>query len=281
MLYEKLNFSDPLCPVIFHHDETWPEKDFQPHWHESVEILFFLKGEAQVIIDGHSWQFSQGKIAVISSGALHRVASAGELCLYDCLIVDESFLKARGFPVEKIRFSSFFQDEQVAGILRKIALEMDEKGRFYREAVCALIQEMFVRLCREFVLGEISEENRPDMIKQAIRFIHENFDRPLTVTEICRYVGFSRTYFTHMFTSYVGMPPLKYVNWIRLSEARKILSMGECSVSEAARRCGFFTPSYFSKQYRLAMGYSPMEEAVKSKVFLRSGEDCIIMNQKN
>ena len=81
MLYENLNFADPACPVIFHHDETWPEREFETHWHESVEILSFLKGEAQVTIDGHSWRFSQGKTAVISSGALHRIQTEGPMCL--------------------------------------------------------------------------------------------------------------------------------------------------------------------------------------------------------
>ena len=43
---------------------------------------------------------------------------------------------------------------------------------------------------------------------------------------------------------------------IRLTRAREMIAAGT-SVTEAATACGFADPSYFSKCFRRAFGYSP------------------------
>jgi transcriptional regulator GlxA family with amidase domain len=58
----------------------------------------------------------------------------------------------------------------------------------------------------------------------------------------------------------VGLTPLKFINEIRLQEARKLLEEGACStVKEVSYSIGFMSARHFSKNYATRFGKKPSE----------------------
>jgi len=62
----------------------------------------------------------------------------------------------------------------------------------------------------------------------------------------------------------VGME--KYLQNLRLDEARRLLKTGNLPVSQVARACGFKSGSYFIRLFRKKTGLSPQKYRRKSKV---------------
>ena len=69
----------------------------------------------------------------------------------------------------------------------------------------------------------------------------------------------SEVYLRRLFQSVYGMPPLKFINSLKLSRAEELLRTGECSVTDVAYLSGFFDESYFSREFKKRYGVCPRD----------------------
>ncbi|MFR8001621.1 MAG: AraC family transcriptional regulator [Hydrogeniiclostridium sp.] len=274
--YESLTHADPSFPVIFHLDVFSATRGSTEaaHWHEGIEFLFCVEGEAQVLSDMKKCLMKAGNLLVIHSGAIHCISPvSGKECRYYCLIVEPALLAECAFPIEDIPLDTVLHDLEMTGYFQQIISEMEEKKKYYKEAVRGEILLMFTRLCR------VSEENgrqpasQPDMVKKVILYLRENFRKKITMDEICNHVGFSKYYVCHMFKSATGRSVMEYVLYLRCSYARHLLETGEYNISESARQSGFSDVSYFAKMFKRQIGRLPSEIRVESLAERRRVEE--------
>ncbi|MFD2701020.1 helix-turn-helix transcriptional regulator [Paenibacillus shunpengii] len=61
----------------------------------------------------------------------------------------------------------------------------------------------------------------------------------------------SERYFMKFFKSVMGKTFIHYLNYVRLSEAEKLLLSSELTITEAALQSGFNDPSYFVLERQL------------------------------
>lgn len=260
MLHENMSYPDHQYPLFCHQDVLPRSKNFQAHWHENYELLHMTGGEMELILDGEHFTARPGQIVVINSGVLHCLRAVSEVCTYDCLLADTDFLMSRGIRPAGACFQEVVRDAEMSRLMRTIVWENARREPLYRVAVLAAIDQLFVCLCRRWLKrGEESHADNPTYagVKKAMRYIHAHYAQPLTLDEICREAGFAKNYFCRIFSEYAGQPPIRYLNRVRCEDARRLLRHGQCSVSEAAQRCGFPSASYFSQYYRKLTGHSP------------------------
>ena len=94
----------------------------------------------------------------------------------------------------------------------------------------------------------------------ALRQIHEDYAEPLTVEELARTAGMDRFAFSRAFRKAYGESPYRALIQYRLDRAAEFLQMDtQCSVLEAALRCGFNDPGRFSRAFRQRFGRLPRE----------------------
>ena len=63
--------------------------------------------------------------------------------------------------------------------------------------------------------------------------------------------------FHNIFSAAVGKTPYEYLTRLRLEEAKRLILMGELSMSEIAEQCGFSSTSYFIQVFHKTAGVSP------------------------
>lgn len=97
------------------------------------------------------------------------------------------------------------------------------------------------------------------LVDQAVRFINDNFPKPLRLEEIAGCVYLHPVYFSQVFKDEIGLPPRQYLLRIRLNHAKRLLAETEMAVGDIARECGFRTVTYFSRAFREAEGITPSE----------------------
>lgn len=61
------------------------------------------------------------------------------------------------------------------------------------------------------------------------------------------------------FQESMRMPPVEYINWVRIRAACKELRKTNASVSDIALHCGFTTISTFNRNFRKILGVSPQQ----------------------
>jgi signal transduction histidine kinase/AraC-like DNA-binding protein len=97
------------------------------------------------------------------------------------------------------------------------------------------------------------------LIKQSVAYLHQNYARALTRSEIADELGMSEDYFSRTFSQELGISPWDYLNRYRVAQARQLLQTTADSVQRIARRVGITDPAYFSRVFRRIVGESPTD----------------------
>ena len=126
----------------------------------------------------------------------------------------------------------------------------------YLIACRSILEEILTRLIQE------AEENTlfsiaSRRIKPAIRRLENGED--CTSEELANMVGLSVSHFRMLFKQTTGYTVVQYKNYLRVSRARDLLLMRDCSVGEVAEIVGIPDLFYFSRLFKQYIGISPSQ----------------------
>ena len=105
-------------------------------------------------------------------------------------------------------------------------------------------------------------------IARALRYVHAEYARPLSVEELARKAGMSVAAFHHYFKLVTASSPLQYLKRIRLDQARRLMALDGYNARTAARAVGYESPSQFSREFKRLFGVTPVEEAEQTRARL-------------
>jgi len=105
-----------------------------------------------------------------------------------------------------------------------------------------------------YVLGESTKYKR---MEKAIKYIYENYDKPLTVDSLAEMSHMSASHLQRMFRDVFKLSPMKMVMKNRIRAARHLLLNTNQTITEIAHRTGFYDHSHFIKQFQKDVGMSP------------------------
>lgn len=95
------------------------------------------------------------------------------------------------------------------------------------------------------------------MFFSAIKYIQFNYSHDISVDDIAKAVGVSRSHLYRVFMSNVGQSPIDYLTDYRISEACYLLKNSNLSIAEIAVSVGFFDQFYFSAYSKRSKEYLP------------------------
>ncbi len=95
------------------------------------------------------------------------------------------------------------------------------------------------------------------LVKRAVAYIHQNFDRALARREIAEAVGVSEDYLTRVFSRELEISPWDYLTRYRILHAQNMLRGSSRSIAEIAHMVGFKDQAYFSRVFSKQTGLSP------------------------
>jgi AraC-like DNA-binding protein len=255
-LYEKLNYADYLLPVIYHLDtlEQVPGRTtLNPHWHDSIEILYFISGIAEVKCDYSDYKAGPGDVVIANANQLHTVNLISQKCVYHCFILSES-LFGPGEDFQKYCFENImYKDKKLNEFLDKIIFEINGGAKEYKLAAKGLIYSLFAYLSRNYASKDDNagvNTKKLDAIKSSIDYMENNYDKPITLEDICTSSNLSKYYFCRIFKEALGKSPIQYLNYLRTIKAMRLLAEGSYNVTEVSQKCGFSNYNYFSKVFK-------------------------------
>lgn len=124
----------------------------------------------------------------------------------------------------------------------------------------ARLYEILYLLVRDRGTDEVPDAR----LARALSFLGAHYaDADISVDDIARAAGISRTKLGTLFAGQTGMPPALYLRELRLGRAREYLSAGYYSVGEVAHMCGFRDEKYFATVFRRSCGVPPSRYATR------------------
>lgn len=168
---------------------------------------------------------------------------------------------------------SIVRGEQRLAMLVELLGQEARESRPGRDAVLARLLEVLLIEAFRATAGPTAVPGllrglADDRIATALRLMHGEPTRPWTVGELARQAALSRSTFFERFRREVGVAPMEYLLGWRMAVAKDLLRGERVSVSEAARRVGYSSPSTFSVAFARQVGTSPTSYARGSPVLV-------------
>lgn len=120
--------------------------------------------------------------------------------------------------------------------------------------------------------GKIVERRSTDclafenpQLAAALRFIHENVHRPISMTDIVKHVGISRSGLEKVFRDHYVRPPMEEVRQLRLTKAKSLLTETDKKIVVVARLTGYQTAHNLCRAFKHQVGKSPKQYRAAQK----------------
>lgn len=94
-------------------------------------------------------------------------------------------------------------------------------------------------------------------VLNAIKYIQFNYSHNISIDDIAKAVGVSRSHLYRVFMSNVGQSPIDYLTNYQINEACVLLRESNLSIAEIAVSVGFFDQFYFSRVFKKNKGVPP------------------------
>ena len=199
------------------------------------------------------------------------LAAAGLLDGYRCAIHWENAEELRErFPEVRVSSSLFVIDRDrytcsggVASIDLMLNMVASAHGRELMQGISAQFVLERVRTeedAQRTPLHYLVGAGQGGRLIDAVALMEANVEEPLNLAELAGYVGISRRQMERLFHDHLHCTPSHYYLDLRLHRARLLLLQTGAPIGEVAARCGFATPSRFTKAYTRRYGKCPREE---------------------
>lgn len=155
---------------------------------------------------------------------------------------------------------SELRSSELIEILAKI--EEDHSTQYDRPGIKDPLENAAPKTLPEYSGDHLDHNNQ--FIEKALIYIHEHFDKVISLADVAGQVYRSPEYFSRLFKEVTGENFSIYLINYRLTQARTLLINTDYKITDIAYRVGYQNPSYFSRLYKKYMGITPEDERRKN-----------------
>ena len=264
--YEQKIISDSEFPVqMFVNDVGKKVWYFNQHWHEHIELHYVLEGRTTLRLGQREIPAREGNLVVVNSNELHAGYCDGTHMRVLVIIFDMGdFYKE--LADKNVIFQSLVErDETIDAIMSAIQKEYSEQRIGYPLICKGELLHLIVHLAREYAAEVLTEresdsrKRRLERLNTVLDYIQSNYTKQISNRELADIIHLSEDRFNHLFKESMGMPPLQYMNEVRMKKAMNLLKRKEGTVVEIADSVGFTDYNHFGRQFRRYYGCAPSE----------------------
>lgn len=246
------------------------------HFHNYMEIGYCYEGQGILTIGEKDYRFSGNQFSVIPQNCPHVTVSDEEtVSRWEFLYVDvdkilsdlylsDSSGKKKAWVAQRINSEGIFCNAEdfpeMADKVLQMLNVMRRTEEFYLEEIKGITIAFLVALARKNQ-GNNQEvkEDKKVLISDALDYISDHYMESIRIEKLAGFCHISETHFRRIFSSYMNMGPLEYINLVRIRNACELLRKTDSQVADIAFQCGFSTVSTFNRNFRSVTGCSPVE----------------------
>ena len=232
-----------------------------PHWHEHIEMMYFLEGSCRMTCGRNTFQAKRGDLIFINSTELHFFDKASNIN-YICVILSPKMFADIDFKDTFIK-NLICSDARLREIFTAVTKEFLVREKGYDMAIKGLLYELMTYLVRHYTQKDIrrpaGNEIMTKRINEVLEYISRRYAEDLSTAELAKKWYLSEYYFCRFFKNATGQSPVNYINRTRIEKAAVILENTDESVTVVSEKVGFDDVNYFSRTFKKYTGMSPTE----------------------
>ncbi len=218
----------------------------------TYELMYYIEGESIVTFDGVNYEMSPNTMLYLPKGIEnddYTIFINKPVKLYNIYFDTDDAM-----PDYPIKLS--LKSAEIMGIFEKLfRVWVSKKDGYYYKS-----------MRYTYNIAELIKKNQ-SLYNSTKRFSYLTASEEYMFNHYCDYKfdyeklvelsGLSYSYFKKLFTEKYGMPPVKYINSLKIKRACELLETNNFTVCEISQICGFENTYYFSNVFKNYIGVSP------------------------
>lgn len=234
----------------------------------SEPVLIYHTGGAPIIDVRHDHgrreRSRPGLITLVPPGAPVDWYIGGEVHSYSLHLGADVFAARSDDavpPDPNVRFQCGLVDPLLSASIMALADEIArpaQRGSLYADAIADVVGLHLMRLPR------VTQAVAPPrgglartQLREVLDLLEDSIERGVSLGDLARKAGLSRTYFAEAFQRATGCSPHRYLTQRRIARAQALLQHTSLALAEIALQCGFCNQAHFSQSFRQATGTTP------------------------
>lgn len=274
-LYQKIEIQKERLFVVKNYKV--PRFDGLFHFHPEFELTYIHKGSGRSLVGDRMVTFNSGDLFFLGPNLPHSWESSHQFNQPSQSLViqlNSSLWKGAWLQGEELDemtqlFKKSLRGLKFTGDDNSIIAEkmfQVSKGMKPMKSVVEILSifEMLGRSSsHEYITSPAYLPNYREhdylKINRIYNFVHSNFNREISLTEVASLVHMTNQGFCRYFKKMTRRTFFVYLNEYRTGYACKLLSEGQLNITEVGYRSGFQSISNFNKQFKSVVGCSPSE----------------------
>lgn len=242
------------------------------HYHDWIEIVYLIHGDLEVQINNKTIELKKNDFVLINPMTIHstRCYNGNTAIL---LQIPLAFLEEFVPDITQYHFQidGTSKDLRVQTRLDNIKRLLEDLWIAYQFQVegyvfrCySLIFELIYILVHSFSekmdYSEIKKNNKNiERIRTIIDYVEENYNTPISISEIAGQVGLNEIYFSRFFKQNMGVTFMEYLNMVRLEKIYVDIANTNRSIRDIQEQHGFYNEKVFRRMFKEIYGCAPHE----------------------
>ena len=246
----------------------------QIHFHDYYELYFLEEGTREMFIENKMFHVSPNSFCIIPPFFMHK--TEGErykrvnLYISPNLLDEKELLFLKSLENDLVFSLTPKQTTFIHSILDE-ASEMEANNYELRKkyllpfAKTILYYLQAQPLAPLKSISSVTEGKTADTtILKIVSYINENYNKNITLKELCERFYISTNTLCKRFRSSMGCSVIQYLTSVRLNKAKMYLLNTKKSLEEISYICGFSSANYFGLIFKKQYGLSPLNYRKKN-----------------
>ncbi len=236
-----------------------------PHLHRELELVYMLDGEVAAYADSARCVLRRGDVFLTFPNQIHFYESYAEekfwlFIIKPDLMPDLMETFTMGVPQSPLISTdeSLPQIRQLFELLGSACTgeksRDDYAGTLRRGYLLALFSELLPRMSiNRLSVGDSGA------LRAIVSFCAQNFSENLSLSILEKRLHLNKYYISHLFSGKLGLRFNDYINSLRISEACRLLTNTDLSITHISEQVGFNTLRTFHRAFFKQLNTSPSE----------------------
>lgn len=259
--YKEIDFAHKL------NGHTLPSDDFKKHMHDFYELIFFVHGDVDYMIESKSKKLVANDIILIPAGLLHYGVANVDV-EYERYVLKFPLRLINDTLAKEIQDFTCFSGNYPA--LKELFIKLDNIYNNYSDEhkyilMVNTLSEILINMQNKSkVSDELIGVYHNPVVSKVIAYINENIKKNITLTDICNDLNFSRAHISNEFSRVMKIPVMTYIRYKKIIAAHQKILEGNVKINEVAYEYGFEEYSTFYRNYIKIIGKPPYSNTKKN-----------------
>ncbi|MFT5748801.1 MAG: AraC-like DNA-binding protein [Ancylomarina sp.] len=251
------------------------------HYHPEFELIYIEKSQGTLIVGDCIDKFKDGDMIFLGPNIPHvmknedtyyeknpNLSITAKVIHFKKEILGDSLLDLPEFYKVKLFLKNSTRGIRINGKTKLRLIELlnnlhESKGS---ERIILLLQILNVLTDSEELtelasaaFAESFKQSSNQKLYQIYEYVSKNFQQKIDLESAAKVANLSKTAFCRFMKAKTNKTFTEFLNEMRINYAKKLIVERKLRMAQIAYECGFNSPSYFNKQFKLHTGQTPQE----------------------